>query len=69
MAEEGDTCRISIRDEGQGFCCDKIAVPDCRHKGGRGLCLIKHFMDHVEFDPARRSFEMAFRRKTLSKGG
>jgi serine/threonine-protein kinase RsbW len=69
MADEGDTCRISIGDEGQGFCCDAITVPDCHHKGGRGLCLIKHFMDEVEFDKARNRFEMAFRRKSLSKGG
>lgn len=69
MASEGDTCRISIRDEGGGFCCDHIAVPECHRKGGRGLCLIKHFMDHVEFDSARNCFEMAFRRKTLNKGG
>lgn len=69
MAEDGDTCHISIRDEGLGFCCDKITVPDCARKGGRGLCLIQHFMDHVGYDRARNSFEMAFRRKTLSKGG
>jgi len=69
MAEDGDTCRISVWDEGEGFCCDAITVPECHHKGGRGLCLIKHFMDQVAFDPARNCFEMAFHRRSLSKGG
>lgn len=69
MSEEDDTCRISIQDEGDGFRTEDISVPECTRKGGRGLCLIKHFMDHVEFDRARNCFEMAFRRKTLSKGG
>ncbi|MDX9975840.1 MAG: ATP-binding protein [FCB group bacterium] len=68
MAEDGDTCVIAVWDEGQGFCCDGIRVPDCTHKGGRGLCLIKHFMDRIEFDPVSRRFEMAFRRNSLSKG-
>lgn len=69
LIADGDTCRISVWDEGLGFRCDKIAVPDCHHKGGRGLCLIKHFMDHVGYDPDRNCFEMAFRRKSLNKGG
>jgi anti-sigma regulatory factor (Ser/Thr protein kinase) len=49
MSEDGDTCHISVWDEGKGFCCDNVHVPDCRTKGGRGLCLIQHFMDHMEF--------------------
>lgn len=69
MSEEDDTCCISVCDEGNGFCTEDISIPDCSRKGGRGLCLIKHFMDHVAFDRSRNCFEMAFRRKTLSKGG
>ena len=69
MADEGDRCRIRVWDEGQGFCCDHIQVPDCSQKGGRGLCLIKHYMDDVSFDLARNCFQMTFRRKALSKGG
>ncbi len=70
LAEVGDSCRIRICDEGRGFCCKDITVPECHQKGGRGLCLIRHFMDHVEYNRAQNCFEMSFRRKTLSnKGG
>jgi serine/threonine-protein kinase RsbW len=56
-------CRISperfwlrVRDEGEGFVPEE--VPDCRSKenlekcGGRGVMLIKAFMDQVTFNEA-----------------
>jgi serine/threonine-protein kinase RsbW len=68
IAEEGDLCRIVVRDEGPGFDPESVMMPDCEQEGGRGICIIRHYMDHVEFDVAERSLIMLFRRKHLGKG-
>lgn len=67
--EDDDRCRILVYDEGEGFCPDDVPLPSVSQAGGRGLCLIKHFMDHVEFHDRERCLEMAFQRKSASKGG
>jgi len=52
-----------VRDEGEGFNAEDIELPDCEQLGGRGICLIRHFMDHVEFNEAEHCLEMRFSRK------
>lgn len=69
MREDDDCCRIFVYDEGQGFSPQAVPEPKVDQPRGRGLCLIKHFMDHVEFHGAQRCLEMVFRRKTMAKGG
>lgn len=63
MAEEGEMCHISIFDEGPGFNPDRVAPPDTVKSGGRGLCLIKHYMENVRFDEAGNCLEMWLRRR------
>ena len=49
---------IKIYDEGDGFNPDKVVLPDSASAGGRGLCLMRHFMDGVEFDPDLKCLEL-----------
>ena len=63
MSGEGDECVIQVSDEGHGFCVDSVAEPESDQMGGRGICLIRHFMDAVKFDAAAHCLEMKFRRK------
>lgn len=66
ISDEGDVCRIRVCDQGEGFDPDSVTMPDCDQMGGRGVCLIKHYMDEVKFDVTRRCLEMTFRRSTFS---
>jgi len=56
------TCNIRIHDEGKGFSPDDVAAPKTEQLGGRGICLIRHFMDCVGFNRKDHCFEMALRR-------
>ena len=56
------TCTIRIHDEGKGFSPDAVASPKTEQLGGRGICLIRHFMDCVGFNSNDHCFEMALRR-------
>lgn len=56
------TCNIRIQDEGKGFSPDEVATPKTEQLGGRGICLIRHFMDCVRFNRSEHCFEMALRR-------
>lgn len=67
MWEDGDRCRILVFDEGPGFHTTDVPKPTIEQARGRGLCLIKHFMDHVEFHCAKHCLEMVFGRKSLSR--
>jgi serine/threonine-protein kinase RsbW len=67
MFEEGEQCRIRVKDEGEGFNVDSIEMPDCTQLGGRGVCLIKEFMDEVLFDESNKTLDMVFNRKTFSE--
>ena len=49
--------------EGGGFRVDDVALPESDQLGGRGICLIRHYMEHVTFDTAAHCLEMSFRRK------
>lgn len=55
-------CKIRIQDEGKGFSPDEVASPKLEQLGGRGICLIRHFMDCVGFNRNDHCFEMALRR-------
>jgi serine/threonine-protein kinase RsbW len=66
IVEDGDRCRICVRDEGNGFDPTGISMPDCNQLGGRGVCLIKHYMDEVHFDYDRNCLSMEFSRDTFS---
>ncbi len=62
-----DEIRISIRDEGPGF--DQASVPDPTAPGrleqlsGRGLLLIRSFMDEVRYRGRGNEIEMVKRRR------
>ena len=54
-----------MRDEGEGFDPNSISMPPCDQLGGRGVCLIKHYMDEVTFDHAQQCLDMVFSRGTF----
>ena len=63
--DEGEVCKISVQDEGNGFDPESIQMADCTDLGGRGVCLIKEYMDHVTFDGVNKCLEMVFKRSTF----
>jgi anti-sigma regulatory factor (Ser/Thr protein kinase) len=54
-------CLIKIYDEGTGFAPDAVNLPDGRQLGGRGVCLMRHYMERVAFNHAEHCLEMMFR--------
>jgi len=62
LHEAGDTCIIKVRDEGEGFKPENLTMPECESLRGRGVCLIRHFMDRVSFNREENCLEMAFRK-------
>lgn len=64
MEDRDDVCMIQVCDEGGGFQVDDVALPESDQMGGRGICLIRHYMEHVSFDTASHCLEMSFRRKS-----
>lgn len=66
ITEIEDRCRISVRDEGEGFDPHALTMPDCEQMGGRGVCLIKHYMESVHFNCEEKRLEMEFSRDTFS---
>lgn len=69
MTDEGDECKIQVRDEGQGFDPEDINLPPAESLGGRGVFLIKCFMKNVTFDVKECCLQMVLPRKALKKGG
>jgi len=67
LYEEGDTCKVCVYDEGKGFDPDAIKMADCAQLGGRGVCLIREFMEDVRFNRKDRCLEMVFNRNTFSE--
>ena len=66
ISEDGERCTIRVRDEGEGFDPTSISMPDCNQLGGRGVCLIKHYMEEVFFNGDERCLQMEFTRNTFS---
>ena len=69
MIDEGDRCRILVRDEGDGFRPESIHKPAADAMTGRGVFLMKCFMKGVTFNESERCLEMVLPRKGLSEGG
>ena len=67
ICEHGDVCTISVRDQGKGFDPNSVLMPDCSELGGRGICLIKAFMEDVHFNGEEHCLEMSFNRDTFCK--
>ena len=65
--DEGEGCRICVQDEGSGFDPETIEMADCTELGGRGVCLIKEYMEDVSFNCANQCLEMVFKRDTFSE--
>lgn len=63
-----ESCIIRIHDEGAGFSLGNINMPECDQEGGRGLCLIKHYMDEVNYNPTEGFLEMRFKKELFCKG-
>jgi serine/threonine-protein kinase RsbW len=63
---DGEVCTIRVRDEGDGFDPTNVQMPDCNQLGGRGVCLIKHYMDKVFFNGEEGCLQMEFRRGAFS---
>ncbi len=61
VIRETDHIRVRVCDEGNGFRPDDIQLPDPEKPGGRGICLIRHFVDEVRFDEETKCLEMLFR--------
>lgn len=66
ISDMGDRCQISVSDEGEGFDPHALSMPDCDQLGGRGVCLIKHYMESVDFNCEKKRLEMEFSRETFS---
>ena len=71
MSQEAaeDICRIRVYDEGPGFKPGDIQMPPGTELNGRGVCLIRHCMESVRYDPENHCLEMRMRRKGLCRGG
>lgn len=68
IVEQGDgACRIRIFDEGGGFHPEAIQAPEGEQMGGRGVCLMRHYMDTVRFNRQEHCLEMVFRCNTATK--
>ena len=65
ILEDEDCCRILVRDEGEGFDPAAVAMAGCDEMGGRGVCLIKHYMEHVHFNCVENALEMVFHKDTF----
>jgi serine/threonine-protein kinase RsbW len=65
----GDICCIRVCDEGPGFEPDAVRLPSDASPNGRGVCLIRHCMESVTYNPEDRCLEMRMRRKGLCRGG
>lgn len=66
---QDDVCCIRICDEGPGFKPEDVKLPSGTSLNGRGVCLIRHCMESVEYDPQEHCLEMRMRRKGLCRGG
>lgn len=65
--ETGDWCRIRVYDQGPGYCPEEIRLPEAKQEHGRGVCLMRHCMEEVKYDKARRCLEMKMRRNSLCR--
>jgi len=69
LAEDHDRCRICVRDEGGAFNPEHVQMPPPDREGGRGVCLMRHYMESVAYDPETHCLQLVFRRPTQLEGG
>lgn len=66
LEADKDCCFIRVYDEGTGFAPESVGLPTAEQLGGRGICLIRHYMDDVFFNEEKHCLEMTLRRKACS---
>ncbi len=70
LYDEDAECRIEVQDEGTGeFSPDAVPEPQPAQLRGRGLQLIRHFMNKVHYSQEDRVLTMRFRHKAFTNGG
>ena len=65
---EGEGCRIKVYDDGLGFSPEDVELPCADQLGGRGICIIRHYMEDVRYDQESNCLEMTFCHKACCEG-
>ena len=63
LHDTGDRCLIRIYDRGCGFDPQNVRMSEPGDAGGRGVCLIRHFMDAVGYNRDEHCLELWLRRQ------
>jgi anti-sigma regulatory factor (Ser/Thr protein kinase) len=63
LHDVGDGCLVRIYDRGGGFDPHGVQMSEPGQPGGRGVCLIRHFMDTVAFNESENCLELWFHRR------
>ena len=58
LHDMGNRCLIRIYDMGCGFDPHSVQMSEPGRAGGRGVCLIRHFMDSVAFNESEKCLEL-----------
>ena len=64
----GAECVIRIFDEGHGYDPALIHPPTPEQLGGRGVCLMRHYMDTISYDATQGCLELRFSLAQRKKG-
>lgn len=63
VEDAGGLGRIAVGDEGPGFDPAALEMPCPDQMHGRGICLIRHYMERVRYDAEARRLVMDYRLK------
>ncbi len=63
-----DECIIQVYDEGKGFDPEAVSAPGADQLGGRGVCIIRHFMSEISYDAECNCLSMVFSPRAFAKG-
>ena len=58
LYDAGDKCLIRIYDRGAGFDPHSVQMSEPGQAGGRGVCMIRHFMDNVAYNNDEKCLEL-----------
>ncbi len=61
LASDGNACRIRVYDGGGGFDPSRMEMPPPDRPGGRGVCLMRHYMAGLVYDRGAGCLEMTMR--------
>lgn len=61
LASDGSVCRIRVYDGGRGFDPALLEMPPPDRPGGRGVCLMRHYMAGLAYDRGAGCLEMTMR--------